>query len=154
MRAMRLSMGRLDAPALTVPQFRALHFVQSHSGGSLSATADFLGLTLPSTSKLVDQLVKRGILARDHDATDRRRMTLKLTGKGETLLKNARAAVGEQLAIMLGRFGAAELGALWDALGLLQQSLPKHPVLAVETRRDGIFSGTESFNDAPMAATG
>ena len=93
MRALQHAMGQLDAPALTVPQFRALNFVQTHEGPTLSATAEFLGLTLPSTSKLIDQLVRRGILARDDDAKDRRRMALRLTPRGDTLLKSARAGL-------------------------------------------------------------
>ena len=87
MRAVRMAIAALEAPALTIPQFRALHFVQDHTGASLSATAEFLGLTLPSTSKLIDQLVKRQMLARDDASDDRRRMTLRLTPKGDALLQ-------------------------------------------------------------------
>src|SRR3982750_2274496 len=65
MRAVRMAIADLDAPALTIPQFRALQFIAMHEGASLSVTAEFLGLTLPSTSKLIDQLVRRGMLARD-----------------------------------------------------------------------------------------
>src|SRR4051812_42433994 len=80
MRAVRMAIAELEAPALTIPQFRALHFIEMHAGASLSATAEFLGLTLPSTSKLVDQLVRRGMLVRDDDLEDRRRMMLRITG--------------------------------------------------------------------------
>src|SRR6187399_3065383 len=125
MRALRHAMGQLDAPALTVPQFRALNFVQTHEGPNLSATAEFLGLTLPSTSKLIDQLVRRGILARDDDAKDRRRMTLRLTARGDALLKSARAVASEQFARSLDRAAPAELAALRKALGLLQESCPE-----------------------------
>lgn len=122
MRAIRHAMGQLDSPALTVPQFRALNFVQTHEGPNLSATAEFLGLTLPSTSKLIDQLVRRGILARDDDAADRRRMTLKLTTRGDALLKSARTAASQHFATCLDHAAPAELAALRNALRLLQES--------------------------------
>jgi DNA-binding MarR family transcriptional regulator len=124
MRAVRMAFGVLEAPALTVPQFRALHFVQEHSGASLSATAEFLGLTLPSTSKLVDQLVRRGMLVRDDASDDRRRMNLRITSKGDALLKSAKASVRQSLAGMLSRLGESELAALHATLGLLQESFP------------------------------
>ena len=124
MRALRLAMATLEPPTLTVPQFRTLHFVHTHAGPSLSATAEFLGLTLPSSSKLVDQLVRRGLLARDDDAADRRRMTLRLTNKGDALLQGAMASLRRHLAGTLSRFGAEELTALHRALGLLQESFP------------------------------
>ena len=123
MRALRMAMGQLDAPALTVPQFRTLNFVSTHDGPNLSATAEFLGLTLPSTSKLVDQLVRRGILARGDDAADRRRMMLRLTSRGEELLKSARAAVSGEFAGMLANSPPEELSALRNALDALQISL-------------------------------
>lgn len=124
MRALRMAIGTQEQPALTVPQFRALHYVQIHPGASLSAAAEFLGLTLPSTSKLVDHMVRRLLLARDNDATDRRRMTLRLTAKGDALLKTAHRTLQEHLAGTLERFGSAELRALESALGLLQESFP------------------------------
>jgi len=151
MRAMRLAMGRIDAPALTVVQFRTLHFIESHAGDSLSATADFLGLTLPSTSKLVEQLVRRGVLTREHHATDRRRMTLKLTGKGEQLLRKARAVAGEQLAATLEKFPATELAGLRNVLLLLHESFPSPAKSGIETPHSGIVAGTPRPPAAPVA---
>jgi len=126
MRAVRMAIAALESPALTIPQFRTLHFVQDHAGASLSETAEFLGLTLPSTSKLVDQLVRRGMLMRDDASDDRRRIHLRITDKGDALLKSAQASVRKHLAGMLNRLGAAELVALHATLGLLQESFPSH----------------------------
>jgi len=127
MRALRQAITTLTPQTLTIPQFRTLHFVQTHTGAGLSATAEFLGLTLPSTSKLVDHMVRSGYLARDDNAADRRRMTLRLTPRGDALLKGAQASVRLHLAGTLNRFGQAELGALHKALGLLQESFPSPP---------------------------
>jgi len=67
MRALRMAITQ-QPQTLTIPQFRTLHFIRAHSGAGLSATAEFLGLTLPSTSKLVDHMVRAGYLARDDNA--------------------------------------------------------------------------------------
>jgi DNA-binding MarR family transcriptional regulator len=123
-----MAIAAIEAPALPIPQVRARHFIQDHPGASLSATADFLGLTLPSTSKLVDQLVRRGMLARVDAPDDRRRMTLRNTLKGDALLKNAQALVRQHLAGMLNRLGTVELAALHSTLGLLQERFPSHRI--------------------------
>jgi DNA-binding MarR family transcriptional regulator len=130
MRAVR-NIHTEQALDLTVPQFRALLFVQRHRGASLSETSEFLGLTLPSSSKLVDQLVKRRFLDRENDPEDRRRMVLRLTARGNALLKNAHSAVRARLAEILKGLSPAELATLHDTLGLLQRSFPEMP--AVET---------------------
>jgi DNA-binding MarR family transcriptional regulator len=126
LRAVRMAIATAEAPALTIPQFRTLHFIQDHPGASLSETADFLGLTLPSTSKLVDQLVRRGVLARVDAADDRRRIILRITASGDALLSSAQSLVRQHLAGMLSRLGAVELAALHNTLGLLQESFPSH----------------------------
>lgn len=112
---------------LTVPQFRALLFVQRHKGTGLSEASEFLGLTLPSASKLVDQLVKRRFLDRENDPEDRRRMVLRLTARGNALLKDAHRAVRAQLAEVLKGLSGAELATLHDTLRLLQRSFPEMP---------------------------
>jgi len=128
MRAVR-TIHSEQALDLTVPQFRALLFVQRHRGASLSETSEFLGLTLPSSSKLVDQLVKRRFLDRESDPVDRRRMVLRLTARGNALLKNAHAAVRAKLADILKGLSPAELATLHDTLGLLQRSFPEMPAV-------------------------
>jgi DNA-binding MarR family transcriptional regulator len=126
LQAVRMAIASAETPVLTIPQFRTLHYIKEHPGASLSATADFLGLTLPSVSKLVDQLVRRGMLGRIDASDDRRRMILRITPKGDALLASAESLVCRHLAGMLERLGAPELAALHNALGLLLESFPSH----------------------------
>jgi DNA-binding MarR family transcriptional regulator len=137
MRAVRMVIADLDAPALTIPQFRALHFVAMHSGANLSATAEFLGLTLPSTSKLVDQLVKRTMLRRDDAQDDRRRMMLRITERGDALLQTAQEAVCAHLAGLLNQLGRMELASLHNTLLLLREHFPSPAAMGVEEHLGG-----------------
>jgi DNA-binding MarR family transcriptional regulator len=150
-----MAIAVLEAPALTIPQFRALHFIQLHAGASLSQTAEFLGLTLPSTSKLVDQLVKRGMLARNDHAQDRRRMTLRITPKGDALLKNAQTSVRKHLAGMLNRLDTTQLNSLLNTLTMLQESFPSHVGMSAEMHLGmevaGAGSGTPSGGNGIQA---
>lgn len=105
MRAIRAEMRRHRAAGLSVPQFRALVFLDSHPGGSLTKVAGYLGLTLPSTSKMVDGLVTRQLVTRSSCAEDRRKITLNLTEAGRAMLEGAYQATHAYLA---GRVSALE----------------------------------------------
>jgi DNA-binding MarR family transcriptional regulator len=109
------------APALTVPQFRALAFIESKDGVSLSQVAEFVGLTLPSTSTLVDGLVKRGLITRETHPTDRRRLTLTLTTTGRQMMQAARKHTQAYLAEQLERVPDADRATITRAMALLKQ---------------------------------
>src|SRR5208283_2776860 len=67
-----------------------LAFVDRNKDTSLSAVANHMGLTLPSTSKLVDGLMARGMLTREDNPADRRRVKLGVTNHGLTILETSR----------------------------------------------------------------
>jgi DNA-binding MarR family transcriptional regulator len=89
MRYIRAEVRRQRSHDLSVPQFRSLGFINRNPGTQLSVLAEHLGLTPPSTSKLVDGLVGRDLVERKVSATDRRCITLSLTEAGKTLLEAA-----------------------------------------------------------------
>jgi DNA-binding MarR family transcriptional regulator len=107
------------ACALTVPQYRALLFVHEHQGASLSQLAEFMGLTLPSASKLVDHLVDRAIFLREPSPDDRRKMNLRISRTGDALFKSAQGRVRRHLAGMLVKAKPDALHGLSRALNLL-----------------------------------
>ena len=72
---------------LTVPQFRVLAFVNRNQGSSLREVASHVGLTPPSTSKLVDNLIVRGLMERNDHPADRRRVRLTVTDHGMAILE-------------------------------------------------------------------
>src|SRR5436309_1760038 len=83
MRVIRRHMCR-HRSGLTVPQFRTLCFLSTSPGSSLSAVADFIGLSLPAMSRLVDGLVEMGLIERRHCDDDRRHVRLSVMPEGET----------------------------------------------------------------------
>jgi len=92
MRTIRAELRRHRTADLSVPQFRTLAFIDRCADASLSDVAEHIGLTLPSMSKIVDGLVARKLVTRQTHATDRRRMMLALTLRGQTALQTSRAA--------------------------------------------------------------
>lgn len=106
MRDIRSQMRSRRSPDLTVPQFRALAFVNCNAGSSLSEVANHLGLTLPSTSKLVDDLITRGMMTREDYPADRRRVRLAVTRHGLTILEASRRGTLAYLAEKLSSVNA------------------------------------------------
>jgi DNA-binding MarR family transcriptional regulator len=119
MRFIRQEMRAHRQAQLSVPQFRALVFVSLSDEPSLSAMAEHLGLSLPAASRLVDLLVKRGLMGRRVDVADRRRVSLSLTARGRATCRRARRATQAALARRFERLSAQDLALVSRALGIL-----------------------------------
>lgn len=120
-RVIRAQMRRHRSLALTVPQFRALVFIGDHAGTSLSQVAEFVGITLPSTSTLVDGLVQRKLVTRQSAKGDRRRVTLNLTARGQQDIAEAREHTQDYLAEHLATLPEAERTTVTQAMGILRR---------------------------------
>ncbi len=107
MRAIRHEMRSFRGSDLSVPKFRVLIFLNRHEGASLSEIAEHLGLTLPSTSKMIDGLVARNMVIRQMDPGDRRRVTLAPTALGRTAMQSALEATAARLAERLAALPAS-----------------------------------------------
>ena len=93
---------------LSVPQFRALGFLYRRGGASLSDVSERMGLALPTTSRMMDTLVKRGFVARETSASDRRCVVLSLTGQGRSAYDAASRETCARLAETLRALSASE----------------------------------------------
>lgn len=134
MRLIRAEMRSHRSPDLSVPQFRALLYVYRHTGASLSDVAEHLGLTLPSTSKLVNRLVERELLTRASAPDDRRRMILDITPTGQIVLDAAAQATRARLMEQLATLSAEECETVIAAMRLLQRVFTLNPTLEAQER--------------------
>lgn len=120
MQTIRGEMRRGHGTDLSIPQFRALRFIQRNPDSSLSDLASHLGLTPPSVSKLVDGLVKQELIVRQESFDDRRRLMLVLTHNGESIINTARASAQANLVKILNLLSNEELNTVHLALEILQ----------------------------------
>lgn len=120
MRTIRGLMRQHQTADLTLPQFRALAFLNRRGSASLTDVAEHLGLALPSTSKLIDGLVERKLVTREFDRTDRRRVTLGLDRRGHSLLQVAIRAAQTHLSERLARLSPNEMATVVQAMHLLR----------------------------------
>jgi len=121
MREIRAQMRSRGSIELTIPQFRVLNFVSRNRGCSLLNVADHLGLTSPSASTLVDALIERGLITREEDPSDRRRIRLDVTSRGQGILEAATSETLEYLAGKLARINAEEREVVARAMKILRE---------------------------------
>ena len=130
MRPLRQQMRSHRAAGLSIPQFRALCFVERYDGASLSAVAEHLDLSLPTVSRMINGLVERGYMQRRSSEDDRRHMSLSLRPRGQAVMKAARQATQQFLADKFRDLSAAQREALCVAMHALhevfEQDMP-HP---------------------------
>lgn len=119
-RFVRAGMWQHRPAGLTVNQFRALNFLNAYPDGSPSELAEYLMLSRPAVSRLVDELVTRRLLSRRPAADDRRRVGLSLTAAGRKHLDDYFAVARRIVAERLAPLSAAERAAVTDAMELVR----------------------------------
>jgi len=119
MQKLRTEMRKRRGPEISVLQLRALSYLRRNPGATLSALAEYVGLTLPSMSSQVSGLVARQLIDRSIAAEDRRFVTLTLTEQGRTLLEAARQGTQESLAKTIASLSPEERATVVEAMELL-----------------------------------
>jgi len=120
MHYIRAQMRAHRGAGLSVPQLRSLLFVNRHEGAALGILAQHLGLTPPSTSKLVEDLVQRGLLERAISTADRRRLRLGISPAGKRLLEAVLAETHGKLSAALAGLDPRELQTVSLAMRVLR----------------------------------
>lgn len=72
---------------LAIPQLFTLRYIYYNHPEDLSAIADFMGVSKPTVTGIIDTLQKKGFLKREMNADDRRRVDIVLTEKSVDLFR-------------------------------------------------------------------
>ena len=72
---------------LTLPQLAALHLVAARGQMRIGALATELLLPMPAASRMISDMVERGLLLRQEDETDRRAKTVRVSPDGYELIE-------------------------------------------------------------------
>lgn len=110
--------------SVTLPQLRALAYVLRQPESTLGELAEYLAITAPSASALVDRLVKQGLLEARIPPENRRRVSLAVTAAGEKVVARATRLWQAELARRLTPLTEAELRIAIGALDSLARCLP------------------------------
>ena len=118
-RFVRAELWRQKPAGLSLAQFRGLAYVNAYPDCAPSELAEYLMLTRPAVTRLVDELARRRLLGRRVDAEDRRRQTLSLTAAGRRMLDSHLVLVRRLVADRLESLSASERERVRSAMALV-----------------------------------
>ena len=84
---------------LSVTQLHVIRVVRSHNELSMSELAELLSVSPPSASAMVDRLVDKGALTREHSTQDRRKVVVRIAPGA---VQHAEAVEGAIMALFVG----------------------------------------------------
>jgi DNA-binding MarR family transcriptional regulator len=119
---------------LSMPQFRALYFINANPTASLSAVAEHLGASLPSTSRLITGLQEQDLIERSGSKDDRRLLELLITPQGAEVMDSARAGTLTRLDEELAPLNDRQRALLEKAMVLLRDIFAPAGMVAGKVR--------------------
>lgn len=100
--------GELNRDKLSFPQFFLLTYLSSEDYLTMSSIAKKMGHSTAAATGLVDRLEKLGFVERVHAAEDRRKIMVRITGKGSTIVKTMRGHIASELAELMAEMDDSE----------------------------------------------
>lgn len=85
-----------------------LRYVVDHPAATMSEVSDFLGITPPSATSLIDGLVKARHIKRTEDAADRRVVRLTITVAGRRAMKEWREQIHARMRTVFSLLSEAD----------------------------------------------
>lgn len=119
MRFIRRELRDQGALFLSVPQLRALVYLDRCPGTDLSGLADHLGVTAATASAVVNRLVQQGFVNREAHPQKRRHVVLTLTRSGSQRLRHVRETAYSMVRNVLADRSASELQKIMEGIALL-----------------------------------
>jgi DNA-binding MarR family transcriptional regulator len=113
---------RRSGPTIEMSQWSTLRRI-SRTPCTISELARYKGVGLPTISKSVDMLVRRGWVERWVDKSDRRQTMVRLTTSGRRVLSDCRRALETFLDQRLANLSAPERNAVDASLQLVRRVL-------------------------------
>jgi DNA-binding MarR family transcriptional regulator len=106
---------------VTEEQFQVLRRIRKGSA-SVSALAEVSQTSRSAVSKVVDVLVRRGLIARSQDAEDRRNVPLALTDEGQSVMEAIFVEAETWLSARFENFDPDELETLLQGMETLRKA--------------------------------
>lgn len=109
--------------ALTAEMGQVLHYRWGHSGANQQQIANAVNRDKASLTAMLDNLVRRELVARQEDNSDRRNKRIVLTAKGQALEQQVMPLVREMYAVAAQALPEQHLPAGLTMLAQITQSL-------------------------------
>ena len=104
---------QLGHGSVSFPQYFLLGYLDSQELITMSGIASKMGHTTAAATGLVDRLEKLGYVQRSHALDDRRKVMVRITKKGSSLVAEIRRDMVEKIMTLLREHLTAEEGRAW-----------------------------------------
>ena len=118
--------------SMTMAQIKALFAISLGTGASINEVAEYLGVSQPTASQIVDKLVRGGLAARKESEKDRRIKLARLTEAGKDLVNRLYRGSEGPYRTRLSKMSEQDLLALHKGL---QALLSTQPEKSIDRRR-------------------
>ncbi len=89
------------ADEVTLPQYRVLVLLALRGPQGLSGLADALAVAPSTATRMCDRLVRKGLVARSEDPSDRRQVCLQCTASGRRLVAEVSERRRAEIAVLV-----------------------------------------------------
>ncbi|MCX5705390.1 MAG: MarR family transcriptional regulator [Candidatus Omnitrophica bacterium] len=93
---------------VTLPQMMILHFLEIEQEAKMKDLARVMGVTMAGMTGIIDRLVKNKLCARIYDPQDRRIIKIRLTAKGDNLVKNISEGKRQMIIKIFGKISETD----------------------------------------------
>lgn len=108
---------------MTHVQAVLLRYLLDKESSTVSATADYLGVTMAAVSSLVDRLIRNGLLNRDRSESDRRVVYISLTPRGKEVIQNHLIKQRKRIELLMLKMGRENTEFFLKAQVMLRDTL-------------------------------
>lgn len=88
---------------LSVVQMESLRFIHDKKKLTMHDLSDFLSISAPAVTLIVDGLQREHLVKRIHDKKDRRSTVIAMTEKGKTMIAKMKRQIAAHIASVLGK---------------------------------------------------
>lgn len=106
----------------SLPQLATLLLLDEEGELTIKQVTEILGRSVSATSRLLDQLVERGMVSRREDERDRRAKLVAITEKGRTLIVTLEQRRADAQIAVMEYFSAEEQAEITRAMALLAEA--------------------------------
>ena len=100
--------NELSQGEITIPQHHILYCLLDKGEATMSEVADYLFVSPPAVTGLVDKLVKINLVKRSFSSSDRRIIIISLTKKGKAVISKIKSQFESLLLSILKEFSPEE----------------------------------------------
>ena len=127
----------MDDHDISVAQMATLMMLDAEGSCTVSDLANDLGRSLSATSRLLDQLVRRGLVTRQEDPDDRRVKRVAIAERGKDLVGRVQRRRAEAQLSVMAALSEVERADVMRAMALLAEAAARRREAEPSTRGRG-----------------